>query len=87
MLSMSAIRAINFTEQVIFLAVYLVFVVWLARRLQPSPVSRWFLALTVALWLWVSGRFMESVVYLFLPSNNDAYVIAAKMRTASLYER
>lgn len=77
---MSAIRAINFTEQVIFLAVYLVFVVWLARRLQPSPVSRWFLALTVALWLWVSGRFMESVVYLFLPSNNDAYVFAANFQ-------
>lgn len=67
----------NFALQSSYLVVHLLFIFRLLRVRQPTPIWTWFFLFCVTTWLWVSGRFMETIVYLFLPTNNDAYVFAA----------
>lgn len=74
---MEVYRLINFTLQSLYLIVHILFIRRLFRRRQPSPIWIWFAIFSIATWIWVSGRFMESVVYLFFPNDNDAYVFAA----------
>lgn len=73
-------RIVNFIIQSAYLIGHMVFIVALYRRRQPTPVWGWFFALSVALWAWVAGRFMETVVYLFRPTDNGAYVFAANFQ-------
>ncbi|MBQ1402335.1 MAG: hypothetical protein IIY90_03425, partial [Oscillospiraceae bacterium] len=70
-------RIANLIIQSTYLVLHLLFILSLYRRRQPTPVWNWFFYLSVSLWIWVSGRFMETIVYLFFPDNNDAYVFAA----------
>lgn len=77
---MEGFRIINFVMQVSFLLAHLIFIVWLCRKRQTTPIWYWFIFLAVGVWLWVSGRFMETVIYLFYPTNNDAYVFAANFQ-------
>lgn len=74
---MEPYRIINFCIQLVYLAGHLVFLGALYRRRGPTPLWRWFFGLCIALWFWVSGRFLESVVYLFFPDNNPFYQFAA----------
>ena len=77
---MKAIRIANFIIQSAYLTGHLLFILELKRKRQPTPVWSWFFVLSIALWAWVSGRFMETLVYLFLPENNGAYVFAANFQ-------
>ena len=70
-------RIANLIIQSTYLVFHFLFILSLYRRRQPTPVWNWFFYLSVSLWIWVSGRFMETIVYLFFPDNNDAYVFAA----------
>ena len=74
---MQGFRIVNLIMQSAYLIGHALFIVMLYRKRQPTPVWRWFFLAAIAMWVWVSGRFMESIVYLFLPTNNDAYVFAA----------
>ena len=74
---MQGFRIVNLIMQSAYLIGHALFIVMLYRKRQPTPVWRWFFLAAIAMWLWVSGRFMESIVYLFFPANNDAYVFAA----------
>ena len=74
---MESYRIINFIMQTAYLAGHLLFILALVRRRQPTPVWRWFFWLCVTAWLWVSGRLMESVVYLWFPGDNEFYRFAA----------
>ena len=77
---MESYRIINFIMQTAYLAGHLLFILALVRRRQPTPVWRWFFWLCVTAWLWVSGRLMESVVYLWFPGNNEFYRFAANFQ-------
>lgn len=70
---MQGFRIVNLIMQSAYLIGHALFIVMLYRKRQPTPVWRWFFLAAIAMWLWVSGRFMESIVYLFFPTNNDAY--------------
>ena len=74
---MQQIRIINLLMQSAYLIGHLLFIVLLYRKRQPTPIWRWFFAAAAAIWIWVHGRFLETIVYLFFPDNNDAYVFAA----------
>ena len=74
---MESYRIINFIIQVAYLAGHLMFILALYRRRQPTPVWGWFFWVCAAAWVWVSGRLMESVVYLWFPGNNELYRFAA----------
>ena len=77
---MESYRIINFIIQTAYLAGHLLFILALTRRRQPTPVWRWFFWLCVTAWLWVSGRLMESVVYLWFPGDNEFYRFAANFQ-------
>lgn len=77
---MQGYRIVNLIMQSAYLIGHALFIVMLYRKRQPTPVWRWFFLAAIAMWLWVSGRFMESIVYLFFPTNNDAYVFAANFQ-------
>ena len=77
---MQGFRIVNLIMQSTYLIGHALFIVMLYRKRQPTPVWRWFFLAAIAMWLWVSGRFMESIVYLFFPTNNDAYVFAANFQ-------
>lgn len=77
---MPGFRVVNLIIQSVYLMGHLLFILRLYRNRQPTPVWKWFFVFSAALWLWVSGRFMETIVYLFLPENNDAYVFAANFQ-------
>ena len=77
---MQGFRIVNLIMQSAYLIGHALFIVMLYRKRQPTPVWRWFFLAAIAMWLWVSGRFMESIVYLFSPTNNDAYVFAANFQ-------
>ena len=77
---MQGFRIANLIMQSAYLIGHALFIVILYRKRQPTPVWRWFFLAAIAMWLWVSGRFMESIVYLFFPANNDAYVFAANFQ-------
>jgi len=70
-------RIANFVLQLAYLLAHVVFTVKILRVRRDTPVWTWFFLFSVSMWLWVSGRFAESVVYLFLPADNAAYVFAA----------
>ena len=70
-------RIVNLIIQSVYLVAHILFILALYRRRQPTPVWKWFFYLAVFLWIWVSGRFMETILYIFFPENNDAYVFAA----------
>ena len=74
---MEGYRIANFIMQSAYLVAHIVFMAFIFRSRRPTPIWRWFAAFSVSLWLWVSGRFLETVVYLFFPGNNSAYVFAA----------
>lgn len=74
---MEGFRIINFILQSTYLLAHFFILLWLFRNRQPTPIWYWFVLLGVAVWIWVSGRFLETIVYLFFPMNNDAYVFAA----------
>lgn len=75
--SVQGFRIVNFMIQSAYLILHFLFILVLYRRRQPTPVWKWFFTVAVFLWIWVSGRFMETIVYIFYPENNDAYVFAA----------
>ena len=77
---MEGFRIVNLILQSVYLLAHLLFVVYLHRKRQPTPIWYWFVFFSIAAWLWVSGRLMESVVYLFFPGHNDAYVFAANFQ-------
>jgi len=66
---MDGYRIANFVMQAICVLLHLLFIIGFLRRRQPTPIWRWFLVVSVGLWMLISGRFFESVAYLFLPSN------------------
>lgn len=70
-------RIINLVLQLFYLLAHLLFTLKLLRVRQSTPVWSWFFLVSVSIWLWVSGRFAESIVYIFLPANNAAYIFAA----------
>ena len=74
---MEGYRIANFVLQLAYLLAHVVFTVKILRVRRDTPVWTWFFLFSVSMWLWVSGRFAESVVYLFLPADNAAYVFAA----------
>ena len=74
---MELYRIINFIIQSAYLIVHLLFIIALYRRQQSTPVWFWFFGFCIAAWLWVSGRFLETIVYLFFPTNNAFYQFAA----------
>ncbi len=74
---MELYRIINFIIQSAYLIMHLLFITVLYRRRQPSPVWICFFRFCLATWIWVSGRFMETIVYLFVPGNNGLYQFAA----------
>ena len=73
---MQQFRIVNFLMQSAYLIGHFLFIVRLYRERHPTPIWRWFFAAAIAMWIWVSGRFMETIVYLFFPSGS-AYVFAA----------
>lgn len=73
-------RIANLVMQSAYLLGHLLFLRFMFQRRQSSPVWVLFFAVTACLWLWVSGRFMETIVYLFFPHSNDAYVFAANFQ-------
>ena len=77
---MEGFRIVNLSVQSVYLIAHLYFLFRMGKMRQPSPVWDWFMALGAAIWLWVLGRFMESVVYLFLPGHNAAYQFAANFQ-------
>lgn len=74
---MEPFRIVNFAMQSSCLIAHALFMATLYRRRQPTPVWRCFFLFCAAAWLWVSGRLMESVVYIFFPGRNDLYQFAA----------
>ena len=74
---MELYRIVNFIIQSAYLIMHFLFIMVLYRRRQHSPVWIWFFCFCVATWLWVSGRFMETIVYLFFPADNGFYQFAA----------
>ena len=77
---MEAYRIANFTVQALYLLFQLLFMVRLFRHRLPTPVWHWFFVFTAMIWLWVFGRFLESVIYIFFPADNEAYVFAANFQ-------
>ena len=75
--TMELYRIVNFIIQAAYLIMHLLFIRALYRRRHFTPVWIWFFSFCIALWIWVSGRFMETVVYLFFPGNNAFYQFAA----------
>ena len=74
---MEPYRIVNFIMQSAYLIMHLLFIIVLFRRRQSSPVWTWFFCFCIATWMWVSGRFLETIVYLFFPTNNSFYQFAA----------
>ena len=74
---MELYRIVNFIIQSAYLIMHFLFIMALYRRRQSTPVWFWFFSFCIALWVWVSGRFMETIVYLFFPANNTFYQFAA----------
>jgi len=68
-------RIANFIMQALYLPLHFAFIVRLLRGRLPTPIWRWFLVVVCGLWIMVSGRFLESVAYLFFP-RNAFYVFA-----------
>lgn len=75
--AMETYRIANFILQLGYLLVHILFTVKILRIRRNTPVWTWFFLFSVSMWLWVSGRFAESIVYMFLSDNNTAYVFAA----------
>jgi len=74
---MELYRIANLIIQSAYLIMHLLFIMVLYRGRQSTPVWLWFFSFCIASWVWVSGRFMETIVYLFFPTNNDFYQFAA----------
>ena len=74
---MEPFRVVNFIIQSAYLIMHILFIMALYRRRQSTPVWFWFFSFCIALWVWVSGRFLETIVYLFFPANNGFYQFAA----------
>lgn len=68
-------RVLNFVMQAVYLPVHLFFIVRLIVKRQPTPIWRWFIGVVICLWILVSGRFFESVGYIFY-HNNSFYQFA-----------
>ena len=80
---MIPIRVINLILQSTFLFYGLFLIIRLFKTPVPSPVWQWFVILCISVWLWVSGRFLESILYLFIP-HNALYVFAANYQYIGL---
>ena len=65
---MQGFRIANLMIQSLYLVFHLLFILFLYHKRQATPVWIWFFRFSVALWIWVSGRFMETIVYLFFPA-------------------
>lgn len=74
---MEGFRLANLILQSAYLFIHLLFIVQLFRKRQPTPIWYWFVFFSISSWLWVSGRLMESIIYLFFPGHNSAYVFAS----------
>ena len=70
---MEGYRIANFILQLTYLLAHIALTVKILQVKRDTPVWTWFFLFSVSMWLWVSGRFAESIVYLFLPGDNDAY--------------
>ena len=74
---METYRIVNFVIQSVYLILHFLFLIALVHRRQPSPVWGWFFCFCIATWVWVSGRFLETIVYMFFPGHNAFYQFAA----------
>lgn len=81
---MDFVRVVNFILQLTYLVVHFIFVAKVYRHRQPTPMWRFFSWFVLCVWLWVSGRFLETIVYLFFLESNDAYVFAANYQYIGL---
>lgn len=68
-------RILNFVLQGIYLPIHLIFIVSLIKNRKPTPIWHFFIVVVIGLWIMVSGRFLETIAYIFYP-NNDFYVFA-----------
>ncbi len=73
-------RIVNFILQSTYLLIHFLFMLHMIKIRRPTPLWNWYIISAAALWLWVLGRFMETIVYLFFPAENDAYVFAANFQ-------
>ena len=68
-------RIANLVMQSIYLPLHFILIVRLIKKRQPTPIWRWFIVVVVGLWIMISGRFLETLAYLYFPSNSF-YVFA-----------
>ncbi len=68
-------RIANLVMQAAYLPAHFILIVRLIRKRQPTPIWRWFIVVVVGLWIMISGRFLETLAYLFFPANSF-YVFA-----------
>jgi len=68
-------RIVNFVLQSIYLPIHLVFIISLIKNRKPTPIFHFFIVVVIGLWFMVSGRFLETIAYIFYP-NNDFYVFS-----------
>ena len=73
-------RIVNFILQSTYLLIHFLFMLHIIKMRRPTPLWNWYIICAAALWLWVLGRFMETIIYLFFPAENDAYVFAANFQ-------
>ena len=66
---MEIYRIINLIMHAIYLPLNLGFIVLLVKNRQPSPLWKWFAAVVIGLWVMVSTRFADSILYAFYPNN------------------
>ncbi len=66
---MEIYRIINLIMHAIYLPLNLGFIILLFRNRQSSPIWKWFVTVVIGLWIMVSTRFMDSILYAFYPDN------------------
>lgn len=66
---MEIYRIINLIMHAIYLPLNLGFIILIFRNRQSSPIWKWFVTVVIGLWIMVSTRFMDSILYAFYPDN------------------
>ena len=63
-------RIFNLITQGIYLPLHLIFIIGLIRNRRSSPIWQLFIVIVSGLWVMVSGRFLETIYYMFVKENN-----------------
>lgn len=66
---MEIYRIINLIMHAIYLPLNLGFIILLIKNRQSSPIWKWFTTVVIGLWIMVSTRFMDAILYAFYPDN------------------